>query len=356
MKAAEAVTIDPLHPSEPLLKRAADLIARGGLVIIPTETVYGIAANMRDHGAIKRLSAIKMRPPEKPFSLHISRKEEIGEFARDIPVAAYKLIDRFWPGPLTVILPSKEGGTIGMRMPDHEVALRIIAMSGVPVVCPSANVSGAPAPVDCARALAGVGNAVDLAVDSGKSKLGLESSVVDLTHEEGLRFVREGAIRRDDIERVARTKQVIFICTGNSCRSVMAKGILEKKLKDAGRKDVEVSSAGVMLSSGFGATDETKRIMRQEGVDVSHHQSQRVTPEMLKRSDLILVMERVHEDRVLQMVPEVKKRVFLLKEFAKINNRTNDMDIADPIGRPLEFYQETYETIREAVERVTEIL
>jgi len=112
----------------------------------------------------------------------------------------------------------------------------------------------------------------------------------------------------------------------------------------------------VMLASGFGATEETRRILRHEGIDVSAHQSRKVTPEMLKKSDLILVMERLHEERLLQMVPEVKKRVFLLREFAKINNRSNDMDIDDPIGRPLEFYQETYETIKEAVERVAEVL
>ena len=96
---------------------------------------------MGDAGAIERLYKIKERPKDKPFSVHIDTKEKIEYFAQDIPVPAYKLMDKFWPGPLTLILKSRNKDTIGIRMPDDNIALRVIALSGVSVVCPSANIS-----------------------------------------------------------------------------------------------------------------------------------------------------------------------------------------------------------------------
>ncbi|MCX5706257.1 MAG: low molecular weight protein arginine phosphatase, partial [Candidatus Omnitrophica bacterium] len=142
--------------------------------------------------------------------------------------------------------------------------------------------------------------------------------------------------------------------TGNSCRSVMAEALLKKILKERNRSDIEVSSAGLMLLAGLGVSGGTREVLSREGIDVSTHYSQRVTKEMIKKSDFILVMEKVHQDGILKIAPEVKNRVFLLKEFAKIND--NNLDIADPISKPLEFYEKTFATIKEAVEKVSNLL
>ncbi len=146
MRTTKIVKVDPFNPDENYLKEAASILARGGLVIIPTETVYGIAANMADNQAIERLSLIKKRPQDKPFSLHINEKEKIEYFTRDMPIGAYKLIGKFWPGPLTLILKGIDQSTVGLRMPDNAVALKIISSLGNPVALPSANLSGRPAP------------------------------------------------------------------------------------------------------------------------------------------------------------------------------------------------------------------
>ncbi|MFH1338721.1 MAG: L-threonylcarbamoyladenylate synthase [Candidatus Omnitrophota bacterium] len=353
MMKALILKINPEQPEEDKIRTAAQALLEGGLAIIPTETVYGIAADARNSQAVSRLYEIKHRPSNKPLSLIIDDKEKAEEFSSGLSRPAYKLIDKFWPGPLTLILPKIGGGSVGLRMPDNNIALRIIAAVGSALFCPSANLSGMPAPSDFGEAIKDLGDKIEVAIDGGKAKLGIESSVVDLT-QTPYKIQRQGALSELEINEVANKKTVLFICTGNSCRSVMAKAYLEKRLGQLGRSDIEVLSAGILGIPNLGVSPQTQQALEKEGISVEGHRSLRVNNLMIKKSDLILVMEKMHEERISELVPDVKNRIFLLKEFARMEG--NSLDIEDPIGQPIEFHEHIFSIIKETVEKVLKII
>jgi L-threonylcarbamoyladenylate synthase len=191
--------VDPVRPDEKEIALCADMLKRGGLVAFPTETVYGIAANLLDARAIDRLYKIKARPRGKPFTVHIADSTMLEEMGTSLTGAAKLLSDKFWPGPLTMIMKADTGDNIGFRMPRNNVAINLIRSSGVPVVAPSANISGRRPPRTPAEVLEQLDGKVDILLDAGPVDVGIESTVVDLTATP-YRILREGAISKEEIE------------------------------------------------------------------------------------------------------------------------------------------------------------
>lgn len=192
------------------LKKQANLLADGETVIFPTETVYGLGANALDEDAVKKIYEAKGRPSDNPLIVHIYKKEEIYELAQNISEKAEVIMDKFWPGPITIILNKKDivpyrtsGGleTVAIRMPSHPIAREIIRQSGVPVAAPSANISGRPSPTKAKHVYEEMNGRVSGIVLGGDSSFGLESTVLDMTGEVPM-ILRPGSITKEDLENV----------------------------------------------------------------------------------------------------------------------------------------------------------
>jgi L-threonylcarbamoyladenylate synthase len=208
--APEILAVDPILPDPATIARAAEVIRSGGLVGMPTETVYGLAANALDPTAIARIYAAKGRPSHNPSIAHVADAKSAQQLAAEWPIMAQALAERFWPGPLTLVVRRKamvptelSAGldTFGVRVPDHPVALALIRACGFPLAAPSANKFTEVSPVTAAQVARGLGSAVQLILDAGRTRVGIESTVVDVSGATPV-ILRPGMIAREAIEAV----------------------------------------------------------------------------------------------------------------------------------------------------------
>lgn len=192
------------------IEAAARIIRAGGLLGIPTETVYGLGANALDEQAVYDIFAAKGRPQDNPLIIHVPDAGWLERYCKDVPESAYRLAEEFWPGPLTMILPKRElvplrttGGleSVGVRCPDHPVTLAIIRASDVPIAAPSGNTSGRPSPTSAEDMMEDMDGKIDAIFDGGPCRVGVESSIIDLTCNPP-RLLRAGGLPVEELQRV----------------------------------------------------------------------------------------------------------------------------------------------------------
>lgn len=194
MKNAEhqtrVIAVDAAHPQPELIAPAAEVIRSGGLVAFPTETVYGLGADATRSEAVAGIFAAKGRPSDNPLIVHVADRGGVDQVAASVPAVAERLMERFWPGPLTLVLPKRDTipdnvtcglSTVGVRMPSHPVALALLRAAGVPIAAPSANLSGRPSPTAAEHVHEDLNGRVEIILDGGETGVGLESTVLDLT-------------------------------------------------------------------------------------------------------------------------------------------------------------------------------
>ncbi|MCK8488217.1 L-threonylcarbamoyladenylate synthase [Paenibacillus sp. MBLB2552] len=195
------------------LREAAEVLASGGTVAFPTETVYGLGADARNPAAVEAIFAAKGRPSDNPLIVHIADVSQLDGLVTEVNETARRLMEAFWPGPLTLVLPVAEGAvsprvtaglsTVGVRMPAHDVALRLIAAAGCPVAAPSANRSGRPSPTLASHVGEDLSGRIDGIVDGGPTGVGLESTVVEAGRDGVVTVLRPGGITAEQLARVA---------------------------------------------------------------------------------------------------------------------------------------------------------
>lgn len=185
----EIIAIDPVHPEPSIIERAASLLRAGEVVVFPTETVYGLGADALQTGAVERIFAAKGRPFNDPLIVHISDEQMLSELTSSLPEQVKPLVDTFWPGPLTLILPKSSRvpslvtaglETVAIRMPEHPIALALIRAAGAPIAAPSANRFKHVSPTTAQHAFADLNGCVPLILDGGPTRVGVESTVLDL--------------------------------------------------------------------------------------------------------------------------------------------------------------------------------
>ena len=189
-RTTRVVAVDPLQPDAGIIAEAADVLARGGLVAFPTETVYGLGANALDLAAIDALFDAKGRPTTDPVIVHLASADGLHEIASEIPAVAKRLADRFWPGPLTLVLKKSDRvaanitaglESVGVRVPAHPVAQALLRAAGLPIVAPSANRFSRPSPTRAEHVIDDLSGSIDMVLDAGPTMVGVESTVLDVT-------------------------------------------------------------------------------------------------------------------------------------------------------------------------------
>ncbi|HXG13660.1 MAG TPA: L-threonylcarbamoyladenylate synthase [Candidatus Nitrosotenuis sp.] len=222
------VKVNPKKPHLPKIREAAKLIRRGKLVAFPTETVYGLGANALNSAAVKKIFEAKGRPADNPLIIHIYDKDDVLFLAKDVPKIAQKLRDMFWPGPLTIVLKKSEivpkvvtGGldAVAIRMPENKIAQLLIKEAGVPIAAPSANLAGSPSPTTAKHVFKDLAGKVDLIIDGGKTRIGIESTVIDITGKIPL-LLRPGGVTLEQLQRAIGKVRIHPVVKGKTTKKV----------------------------------------------------------------------------------------------------------------------------------------
>ena len=349
-------------PSQNVIQLAVKTLRDGGIIIYPTDTLYGFGVIINHEKAIKKLYEIKKRDHKKPFTILINDITQAEQICGGLTTREEEFFKLLLPGKITVLVKAKRKldisgfenlEKVGFRIPESNLCDLLVTNVGSPITSSSVNLSHEPNLSDISEITAKFSKNVNLFLDCGPVFSLKGSSVVDLTNSPPI-LIREGDVLKEEIEKklnikilssVKRNFVITFVCSGNICRSPMAEGIL-KKLLDKSKfiKQISINSAGTLNLTPTKASDEAIKISQKNQIDISEHRSRPIKRTILDEANLIICMASYHYNILVKNYPEYADKIFILKSMNR-DEYLIDPSIADPIGMSEEFYKKIYEEI-----------
>lgn len=338
------------------IRRAADWLRDGKVVVLPTETVYGAAAVLTQSDAVARLRSLRPDPSAKPLTIHLPTRADAAKYLGPINDLGQRMMKKLWPGPVGLMFDVPDdrrrevaaglkvaesdlydGSTIALRCPDHVVATDVLGETGQTVVAVRAGVASTQPALRADHVAEELNGKVELILDAGPTRYSKPSTLIKVKPG-GYEIVRTGVYDERIIERLMKTT-ILFVCSGNTCRSPMAEAItrhvLSEKLKvseaDLEKKGINVMSAGSVAMPGARATPQAADVVREMGADLSRHRSRPLSVELIHQADMIYTMGRSHAVAVMALVPSAADKVTTLAP---------GREIEDPIGSDVGVYRE----------------
>ena len=329
-----------------------------------TGNVFGLGCSAFNEKAIERISKLKKRRKQKKgFIVLIPDKSWLQKFHIKYDGKFEPLLQQYWPGNLTAIFKDEQGvfphlspnGTIAFRVPTSQFLRDFIIEFDEPIISTSINISGESPLVDLAAIRNEKKGWFDYEIlppelEKSQSQV---STIIDVTGNE-IKLLREGSIKFEDIELSYQKPQILFVCTGNICRSPMAEYLLKEKIKEY-NLNFRVKSAG-FLDSGVRISTNSYQVLKDYGIDALHHVSSAIDEKLIQNSWLILTMEEKHKDELLKIAPNAGGRVFTLSEYCGREFCVPNCNIEDPFNLEIYFYRETFKKIKERIEVLAEKL
>lgn len=362
---ATIVPVEDARQTQQAAELAAQIARDGGLIVFPTETVYGLGASAASAKGYEALRQVK-GAVDQPFTVHLPDPGAAERYINVGHALVARLIRKVFPGPVTLVVEVSEDeihrkirdlglppearnrvyhqNTIGLRCPDHPVAHRVLDAIGGPVLASGASPRGVTPPVDADDAARVLGDQVDLIIDGGRCRYGKPSTVVRVRGE-GRFTVDPGGVYDERYIRKLLRWTMLVVCSGNTCRSPMAEGLARKTLADQRgirvdeleQAGLRVLSAGAFAAPGMPPSPEAVEALRKFDVDIAGHRSRVLSVEMVHEADVIYCMTATHQQAVLNLVPSAAGKTFLLDPSG---------DVEDPIGSGATAYQRCAEIIR----------